>query len=126
MTEIEKMLTGDFTILDLGSAGGYDFPQFVRKMVTIIELDAVEKSNRKEGEYFKKVPLNTVIAGREGKRKFYVRKKTATSSLLKVNRNIVSDYGQLNYFKEVKTIEVKCITLKTLLQSLNIPRIDFI
>src|SRR5512142_2847420 len=95
MNAIIKALTGDFTILDLGSASATDLPGLrpFRSALTLIELDAVAATAVTTTEYHRKIALQAAIAGQPGHRTFYQRKFSQSSSFLPAKADLVAAYG---------------------------------
>ena len=124
-----KLLSGDFVIVDLGSADSKGFRAELReltKAVTLVELDAISDSSNDETEYFKKITIRKAIGGKREKRTFYRRKFQQCSSFLCPTPQFISDYDLKYHFETVEEIELDCHTLPALLQDAGIERVDFL
>jgi len=123
-----RTLTGDFTILDLGSASATDLLGLrpFRPALTLIELDAVSATAPATTDYHRKIAIQAAIAGQPGRRKFYQRKFPQSSSFLPARTELVEAYGLQAFFEIEKTFEVECETLTSVLNTHNIQRVDFL
>jgi len=126
MLKTINLLTGNFIILNLGSAGDRDLPTKFSRAITLVEIDALSSSKTTESKYFKRISLKKAIGGKTEKRLFYKRKWRDSSSFLKANPEIVSIYGHEKYVEFDGTIEMECESIKSLLDTFRIGRVDFI
>ncbi len=123
-----RSLTGNFTILDLGSASATDMPALrpFRSALTLIELDAVAATAATTTKYHRKISLQAAIAGRPGRRMFYQRKFPQSSSFLPAKTELVAAYGLQALFEIERTFDIECETLTSVLGARDIRRVDFL
>jgi FkbM family methyltransferase len=126
MRELIKQLTGNFVILDLGSAGDSDPVAKFSEAITLIELDALSPSDTVCSKYYKRISLKKAVGEKSEKRLFYKRKWRPCSSFLKADMEIVSMYGLEDEVESDGRIELECESIKNLLDALQIRRVDFI
>lgn len=128
MNETLRALAGQFVWVDLGAADGSTMAALrgLRKAITLIELDAVAEENSDPGDLFNRVAIKGAVVGSSGKRPYYVRSFSQSSSFLKTNDNIVRDYGLESFVHIEKTLDLMCDTRSNLLASLNVKDISFL
>lgn len=128
MREITNQLASEgFYALDLGAAAaGELFPASLRRAITLVELDAVSVAVRDRSAYQHRIAIRGGVAGKAGTRLFHKRRFPPVSSFLEPNPELVRAYGIGPYYEPDGTVELSCETLRTVLASHNIPRVDFI
>lgn len=118
-------LAGDITMVVLGAGGDVDcrIPARFRKLITLVEVDAADKSRTNTG-YHAKYTVAKVIAGTSGPRCFHQRAFVGTSSLLEPRQELVRCYGLERYFEPVKDHMVNCTTLPSVLSDVGLDHLD--
>ena len=118
----------DLFVINIGAVGDLDYGVTggIKKRVHLAAIDAVGALKFKASEFLEYLPLDKVIAGRAGPRRFYVRKYQGCSSLLQPKMHLVKKYGLERFYELEKELEVDCITLKQLLETHQWPRVDFL
>jgi FkbM family methyltransferase len=118
-------LTESLVVLDLGSAEALDFPRRLRKLITLIEIDALEDSYREDRGYLKRIALKKAVGGSAGKRVFYKRAWAPCSSLLQADPEVARSFGHEKYVRIVESSEVECETITALLAREGVDRVDW-
>lgn len=128
MNETSRLLAGDFTICDLGSANSADLPGLrpLRRAITLIELDAIGQGRTAASGYYRKIVLQKAISGRPGRRTFHKRKFAQSSSFLEINDELAAAYGLESFYAPDGTLELECETLSSLLSGHGLTRVDFL
>lgn len=129
MHETIQWLSGDFTVMDLGSANASDLAGLrpFRSILTLVEIDAMSQSTTNTiAGYRRKIALKTAISGQAGQRTFYKRKFPQSSSFLQFRPELAKAYGLQKFFEEAGSVELECETLSMLLNSLGLTQIDFL
>jgi FkbM family methyltransferase len=128
MTETIRLLTGDFVLLDLGSANAVglfrDFPSLA-SAATFIAVDAREDQYRGSTNFHRVLCLKKAVSGVPGKRAFYSRAFPECSSFLEPKPELVAAYGMESYFQLKEVSKLECATVSELLEEQNIRRVDF-
>lgn len=128
MTETVRQLTGDFVLLDLGSANSVamfrDFPA-LQPAATLIAVDAREDQYRGPDKFHRRISIKKAVAGTSGKRPFYSRLFPECSSFLQPKPELVAAYGLERYFKLKEVSKLECTTVRELLAEHGIQRVDF-
>lgn len=127
MTNIIQQLTGDFVLLDLGSANSTSLfaacPGLARA-ATVIEVDARTAARGARGDFHRFIQLKKPVSGTSGRRIFYTREFPECSSFLEAKEELVEAYGMERYFRNKSSIELECATVPELLQEHGISRVD--
>jgi hypothetical protein len=127
MTETIRLLTGDFVLLDLGSANAVglfrDFPS-LSAAITLIAVDAREDRGRASGSFHRVLCLRKAVSGVAGKRAFYSRAFPECSSFLEPKQDLVAAYGMERYFQLKEVLKLECATVSELLAEQKIRRVD--
>ena len=128
MHETARLLAGDFTICDLGSANSADLPGLrpLRQAITLIELDAIGVGQTSAPDYYRKIVLQKAISGQPGRRTFHKRRFAQSSSFLEVKDDLIGAYGLRSLFETDGTLELECETLPSLLSRHGLARVDFL
>lgn len=127
MLPLSQSLAGRFTVVNLGAAGDRDFdlPDAIRATVTLLEIDAGERS-RSSRRYYAQHKVRTVIAGSKGLRTFRQRRYGPCSSLFEPRKDLIEMYGLGKYYELVSASEVQCETLPDFLAGFGLPAVDFL
>ena len=128
MIETARLLTGNFSVLDMGSAdrADWDFGPLDRA-ITLIEIDALAPSRRDARRYYRIHKIQKAVAGQIGKRRFYRRKFAQASSFLEANGDLTQAYGiEKDFYAVEGLVEMECETLPTVLAQAGLERVDFI
>jgi hypothetical protein len=126
--ETVRLLAGNFSVLDLGSADAADWDfGALDRAITMIEIDALTPSKRDARKYYRIHRIQKAVAGEFGKRKFYRRKFAQASSFLEPNPDLTRAYGLEEYFFAAEGwTEMECETLPSVLAQAGLERVDFI
>lgn len=128
MSETIDLLSGNFSILDLGSANASGLPglkQF-RKAAILIEIDALANSQTRTSDYYKKIAIRGAVSGARERRVFFRRKFSQASSCLEIDPQRITDYGLQALLEVEEQVELECETLQSLLAAHGIARVDFL
>jgi FkbM family methyltransferase len=127
MKTLAETLKGQFVIVNLGAAGDTDcsIPRRLRRSLTLIEVDATNRSYTGQ-DYFRRVPIQNVVAGARGVRQFRVNKNPVTSSLLEPREDRIKEYGREAEYEIDRLESVECITLYDVLCKESLSKVDFI
>jgi hypothetical protein len=128
MRRIIEQFTGDFVLLDLGSANSAalfkPFPELAAA-ATVIRVDARSTAASSTHPFFRLINISKGISGKAGKRTFYSRKFPECSSFLLPKEELVKAYGMERYFEIDRELELDCATVPDVLTEHGIPRVDF-
>jgi hypothetical protein len=127
MIETIKQLTGDFVLMDLGSANSgalfAPFPELARA-ATVIKVDARDTNQGPSEQFHRVINLKKAVAGTAGTRPFYCRDFPECSSFLKPKDDLVAAYGMEKYFRTDSIVELDCATVPELLAEQGITKVD--
>ncbi|NCC50030.1 MAG: hypothetical protein EOM20_02320 [Spartobacteria bacterium] len=129
MKRIESSLSAHgFVVVDLGAgfAGASDVLKPFHPLITWIELDAANTSERVSADYKRHEFITQAIAESEGKRTFIRRVFPNASSLTMPRGALVKGYGLERHFSEDRRLELEAITLPQLMVQLGLSRIDWL
>jgi hypothetical protein len=128
MNETARLLAGNFSLCDLGSANSADLPGLrpLRRAITLIELDAIGAAQTASSDYYRKIVLQKAISGQAGRRLFHKRKYAPSSSFLEIKPELANAYGLQSLYAPDGTLELECETLASLLSGQGLARLDFL
>ncbi len=129
MKALAKQLAGDFVVMDLGSANSAGLLESQREIasaMTLIEIDARASDPQHGLHFYRTVHLRKAIAGKAGSRVFKTRRFPEGSSFLDPRPEALKAYGLEQYFELVRTEEIVCDSLSSVLSGENLQRIDFL
>jgi FkbM family methyltransferase len=128
MIQTLQSLTGDFVLLDLGSAHSGNLlrrtPELARA-VTLIEIDPQATGNSIIDRHHR-IRLPKAVAGTPGPRLFKHRAFPEGSSFLDPHPGLVRDYGLEQYYRLVHEETIECANVQDLLDAQNIHHVDLI
>jgi FkbM family methyltransferase len=128
MRETARLLKGDFIVLDLGSAHTKAILKSspgLAEAITLIETDPLLERSAGARES-NRICLKQAVAGKPGQRTFKKRKFPDCSSFLEPKEGLIRAYGLEDYFVQVGSVELECVTLDTLLEECGVRRVDFL
>jgi len=126
--EINRLLIGQFALVDLGSASAR-LPKGLepfRRAITLIEIDATSSSETANASYFRRIALKGPVSSKAERRTLHLRKFPQCSSFLSANPQLISAYGLQDYFEEQSAVEFECHTLASLLDAAGINHMDLL
>jgi len=125
--ELGKALQDNFVWVNLGSGSDRDYglPVELKKLITLVEVDAADKS-KTTSIYFKRHSLQSGIAPQAGRRIFRQNRFVGCSSLSSPKEDLIRRYGLEEYYEVERLIELDCVTLPSVLASFSIDRMDFL
>ena len=128
MKQNRSLFGTDFVVIDLGAgfAASNNILKPYHGDMTLIELDAVNDSNRNISDYKRHEFICQAIGAVEEKRVLYRRGLSNASSLTTPQPGIVQAYGLDSHFTVESQQDVDVTTLPALLKSLQIDRMDWL
>jgi hypothetical protein len=116
----------ELILANLGASDdrGHEMPRPIRRLMTVVELDAVVGSHVAETHYGKLIRIPKGIAPTRGMGQFRVGRFHGCSSLLKARQDLVRAYGleRFQALVEEKTLEMT--TVQDILQDNGLSRLD--
>jgi hypothetical protein len=127
-TDLEQTLHGNFVVVNLGSGSDRDYliPDRLKRLMTVVEVDAADESGIQAHYYFKRISLKKGIAPQAGRYSFRLNKFVGCSSILSPKIELIRRYGLEKYYEVERLIEIDCETLPSVLERLDLPRVDFL
>ena len=73
MDELSRLLSNNFTVLDLGSASSTGLAGLKPfwPSTTLVEIDAVAASATDSSQFYKRIAIRSAVGGTAGRRTFY-------------------------------------------------------
>lgn len=115
-------------VANFGSSDDHalELPPDLRRLITLIEIDANAGSHIPENYYGKIIRIRKAIAGRRGTRPFYISRYPGASSLLPCDRKLVGQYAMERFLETVDTKSVECTTVEDALAENGLAHLDFL
>lgn len=121
-------LAGSFVVVNLGSAGDfdYDLPESLLQTVTLIEIDGAKNASESSERYFRKHTIYDVVAGSNAPGIFTVRNFKPCSSFYAPRPEMIKEYGLEKFYEARSSQTVSPTTLPEILDRLKIGSVDLL